>query len=395
MHYRNVRKLQLNDSSGLHVEVLGTVFSVRWGSGVAASDRRAIEKAWGRCSTLSGASETHQLPAAEVNLPFTAFLSYETSRSDAGSGLLQSTTFAGLAESLTSEITLAAILEQAGKLTMLHACGIADPLTGAVVALVAKSGTGKTTAAKVLARTYTYVTDETVAITDDGAVIPYPKPLSLKQPSGGPKLQVGPDELGLNHAPASTFIKSIVLLDRVQGPSPFPPRIQKVPLADAVLALIPESSSQSSLVEPLQSMCSLIDRVDGVWKVTYTEADDLAAALAPLFTHTPRIQERVPGWAASALVPEKAEIPAEFLRRASFRDAVEVENEVLVLLESRVIRLAGIAPAIWQITSLPVSAPELVRRIGERHGLPEGHQRAIDQAIEVLIANEILVRGGF
>ncbi|MET3204590.1 UNVERIFIED_ORG: hypothetical protein ABIB21_001379 [Arthrobacter sp. UYEF13] len=254
--------------------------------------------------------------AVEESLPFTARLSYKTSRPDAGTGLLQSSTVGGLAESLTSEITLAAILEQAGKLTMLHACGIADPRTGAVVALVAKSGTGKTTAAKVLARTFTYVTDETVAITNDGRVVPYPKPLSIKQAAGSPKLQVGPDELGLGRAPGSVYIQSIVLLDRVQSPSPFPPKLQKMPLADAVLALIPDSSSQSSLVDPLQSLCRLIDHVDGVWKVTYTEADDLTAVLAQLFSPTDRTSgsraERT--WSASGPGLLDAVIPAGFLR---------------------------------------------------------------------------------
>ena len=88
---------------------------------------------------------------------------------------------------------MAAILEQAVVMMMLHACGLADRETGRVVALVAASGTGRTTASTSRAKTWGYVTDETVAIRDNVSVAPHPKPLSLKQAIvGPPKTQVEP-----------------------------------------------------------------------------------------------------------------------------------------------------------------------------------------------------------
>ena len=63
---------------------------------------------------------------------------------------------------------------------MLHACGVADP-EGAVIALVAKSGTGKTTASSQLARTFGYITDETVAIRADGTLCRIPSPCQLSR----------------------------------------------------------------------------------------------------------------------------------------------------------------------------------------------------------------------
>lgn len=111
--------------------------------------------------------------------------------------------FEGLAENLASRLTVAAILANAGGQIMLHACRVASPETGGVVALVAKSGTGKTTAASVLARTYGYVKDETVAMKSDREVILTPS----RCPSSSvlvPKLHVGPDELGLQQAPTQT-----------------------------------------------------------------------------------------------------------------------------------------------------------------------------------------------
>ena len=206
---------------------------------------------------------------------------------------------------MTSEVTVAAILERAGELTMLHACGVADS-GGAVVALVAKSGTGKTTASSELARTFGYITDETVAIRVDGTVVPYPKPLSVKQ--GRPdaaKLQVGPDELGLHGAPDNPRIAAIALLDRISGGDYQLPAIEPVPLVDAVLALIPDTSSQAAVFQPLQSLCRLIDSVGGVFRVSYSEAADLTDSLAPLFL-APAVEpeEVTVAWIPALMEPE-------------------------------------------------------------------------------------------
>ncbi|GAP54491.1 hypothetical protein AHiyo6_10560 [Arthrobacter sp. Hiyo6] len=255
----------------LNIEVLGTHFGVSWGHAVSAQQQAIMRAAWKRCA---GRPATVLTPAPHPptgRLPFSASVAYRTKSRIPVTFQLQAETFEGLAENLTSQLTLAAILEHAGQFTMLHACGVADPQTGAVVALVAKSGTGKTTASSVLAAAYGYVTDETVAILPDGSIVAYPKPLSIKQPNPeAPKFQVGPDELGLLTAPEELFVQSIVLLDRVAAADgPVSPVLQRVLLADALLALIPETSSQSKIEQPLQSLCRLIDHVGGVWKVTY------------------------------------------------------------------------------------------------------------------------------
>ncbi len=200
----------------LWIDVLGTQFAVRWGRSVTEEQQQNMRSAWARCAG-SGAPLIPPLPKEPTEaLPFSASVSY-LSMYDGGTFALQAASFEELAENVTSRVTVAAILENAGELMMLHACAVASPVTGAVVALVAKSGTGKTTAASVLAGTYGYVSDETVAIGPDGSVVPYPKPLSVKQEPGEPKHQVGPDELGLQPAPAKPFIQSIVLLDRVDA----------------------------------------------------------------------------------------------------------------------------------------------------------------------------------
>lgn len=319
---------------------------------------------------------------------------------------VDSDTFEGLAEAVTSEVTVAAILERAGDLTMLHACGVAEP-GGAVVALVAKSGTGKTTASSQLARTFGYITDETVAIQADGSVVPYPKPLSVKQATPGvAKLQVGPDELGLQVAPDKPRIAAIALLDRVDGGDYQLPVIEPVPLVDAVLALIPDTSSQAAVFQPLQSLCRLIDSVGGVFRISYTEAADLSDSLAPLFlTELDNPPEATRAWSPAPTRPEaepeddqdgaqpSEPIPAGWLRRADAVDAVEIGEDLLVLTEAEVTRLSGIGPIIWHSAHQPVSIATLTSRIEAEHGLPEGYEELLDAAVDGLIGRGLLLRG--
>ncbi|MCT9625592.1 hypothetical protein HWD94_10695 [Pseudarthrobacter equi] len=304
---------------------------------------------------------------------------------------LGASSFDELAENLTSRLTVAAILANAGHLIMLHACGVADPATGATVVLVAKSGTGKTTAGSVLAKTYGYVTDETVAIRQDRTVIPYPKPLSVKIRHGRPKKQVGPDELELRPAPPSPFLQSIVLLNRVSGEGRTPPVLEKVPLTEALLALIPDSSSQGEIKQPLQSLCRLIDIVGGVWQVTYSEAADLPAALAPLF-QVQRQQE--PGWEPrDVMSAELGQVREGYVRRTPAKDAIAIGSELLVMVDAGIVHLAGIGPAIWEAAAEPLTPGQLAEKVAKVHGTPEGYRAAVEQAVELLAAEGVLEQG--
>ncbi|UKA70295.1 hypothetical protein [Arthrobacter sp. FW306-06-A] len=374
----------------LCLDVLGQQFVVRWGSAVTWQQRVSMSSAWARCAS----SREPLLPPAPVEAqfgrPFTASVACTSTKHGGGTFQLAAASFEELAENLTSRLTVAAILSNAGELIMLHACGVADPDSGAVVALVAKSGTGKTTAASMLARTYGYVTDETVAIAWDGSVVPYPKPLSVKQEAGTPKRQASPDEFGLQPAPALPYIQSIVLLNRIEGARHTAPVLESVPLADAVLALVPESSSQAEVVDPLQSLCRLIESVGGVWQVTYSESADLPAALEPLFRLQPAAQTE---WApAAAKSVQHQQVPAGCIQRTAPQDAVAIAGDRLVMLDNQIVRLSGIGPAVWEACANPVSLDGITKYVGSVHGKPEGYREAVAGAVEQLVAKSILER---
>ena len=363
-----------------------------------------MAQAWRRCLTDKQGSLTSETTQDPFSMHFTASVFFRSRIPNGGVRHLGSDTFEGLAEAVTSEVTVAAILERAGELTMLHACGVADP-DGSVIALVAKSGTGKTTASSRLARTFGYITDETVAIRGDGTVLPYPKPLSVKQATpGAAKLQVGPDELGLRLAPDNPRIRAIGLLDRVADGGYRLPVVERVPLVQAVLALIPDTSSQAAVVRPLQSLCRLIDSVGGVFRVSYSEAADLKDSLAPLFlTATIKTSEVNREWSPAFTGspvesdqtgnPCPGPIPAGMLQRTEFFDAVEIGDDLLVLTETELTQLSGIGPIIWQAAERPVSMQTLADRIEAVHGLPAGYEALLDAAVGGLVGRGLLLRG--
>lgn len=183
---------------------------------------------------------------------------------------------------VTQAVTRSFIAAQAGRLLMLHAGACAHPETGAAVVYVAPGGTGKTTLSRVLGQSLGYLTDETVGITRTGRIRPYQKPLSIR--TGGfaaPKAETSPDALGLVAAPADPWLRRIVLLDRSDDHTGAP-LCEELDIADAIIALAPETSSLSSLDRPLHLVADLLATTGPVLRWRYREATDLAPILTGL-----------------------------------------------------------------------------------------------------------------
>lgn len=180
---------------------------------------------------------------------------------------------------LSSALTLEVVERQAGRLWMLHAAALADPESGATVLLVAPSGTGKSTAARTLARRWGYVTDETAGIAADGRVVAHPKPLSIVRPGTSVKAQVSPADAGLVRPDAAPWLAGIVIIER-DGATP----VATAPVRTAVaLARLGEQTSYLARMErPLSFMASLIERAGGVRRARYREAAELEPLVAQL-----------------------------------------------------------------------------------------------------------------
>lgn len=241
-------------SPDLHLLALGSVISVEiTGSGAAVAET-AVRSAWSWC-------------LSDLGLPPQVWVeaSYELGDS------LES-----FMEGFTQRINYAAIESQAGSLLMLHACALADA-TGRVAALIAPSGTGKTTAALALGEEFGYLSDETAGVLPDGVVVPYPKPLSVIETPGQPKRQLSAGELGFTRPSGPFQIGALLHLSRRDSG---PATIEEVPLLEALALLAPQTSFLTQLDRPLHRLADVITTCGGLRVVHYSAAADLAPVVS-------------------------------------------------------------------------------------------------------------------
>lgn len=295
-------------AAGIDLDVLGTLVRVHTATGAAHS---MLAAQWSRCLTTP---DRH--PGSDPVV---------VSAGDMVDGDLPD----GFGYLLASQVTLRAIERAVGRRLMFHAAGLATE-DGQVIALVAPSGTGKTTAALTLCRdAFGYVTDETVSVDPDGqySVLPYPKPLSVVRPGapGISKSQHGPDELGLRPVDEPLRLARIVLLDRRREPTP--PTLAPVGLLDGVVEVAHQVSALARLPEPLQVLCRTVDHCHGIHRLSYDDIGTTAEVLAGLLASPP---------AHEAGQWHVWDPPG---RPGHWTDAVQVGEDALVLLDTVPVRL--------------------------------------------------------
>ena len=271
---------------------------------------------------------------------------------------------------LRRAINLRAIEASRGRLLTLHAAGLADPVTGDVIALVGPSGAGKSTAAAVLGTALGYVSDETVAVAPSGEVIAFPQPLAFKLPEGPGKRGVGPDELGLLRAGPRLRLSCVALLGRAAA-APVP-EIETVGLGDVVGELVEQVNYFDALPRPLTALDALVRRCGGVHVIRYREAADLLDPVRGLLQ----------GSADSATYS-----------RVEADDWVALDGATAVLAESRITVLTPLAALLWRLLDVPQPLHRLAAA-AEREFGPAPQQGSADAVRAVLgeLADAGLVR---
>ncbi|MBK6440737.1 MAG: hypothetical protein IPF90_00980 [Actinomycetales bacterium] len=264
--------------------------------------------------------------------------------------------------------------------------------SGAVLGLVAPSGTGKTTAAISLGLSgWGYVTDETLGISPELSVVPYPKPLAIVQTGSSRKLSVGPDELGLPEAPGHLVLDRIVLLDRSTVHDT--PHLTEVALIDGLLQLIEASSSITALPDPLATLGRVVQRCAGLFRLSYRDIEVAEPLLTNLLSDQCRERYRsAEAWCAVAGSDELSRSsgsPGDVIR-TPHRSAIATTDEVLVLVADRPVRLSGIGATAWLAAERWI-APHLMKSvIVDVHGdHPQAAQLTRD-AIESLLGVGVL-----
>lgn len=292
--------------------------------------------------------------------------------------------------SVESQITRAAVAGNIGEGLLFHAAAMTDA-SGAATLLVGPSGAGKTVAVRHFGRHHGYLTDEIALVRRDGSVLPYPKPLSLVNPSTRTKDQIPPIDLGLSPATAGeSTVERIIVLDRRPdaGGKAVASRLQ---LAESVFALVPHLSSFTAMPGSLASLARLIARVGGAERLHYRSIDDLdprsSLPTCPplgrgsvLFT-TPK---------TSPTAEPTTRPHGQSVVRAVPRDAIETPGLLIVAGDDTIRALAGVSRTIWHATASPRSLAELLAAARTEHGAADGDDEVIAAHVEELVADGIL-----
>lgn len=358
----------------LRVGAFGAAVTVKI-SGLTAEQLDTLRSSWSRCKPSATTSARTAAVRASVSSSASAEPTLRSGRRITARDPIV------LADTLTTRITQELIDLARRDYLLFHACALAHPSTGAVVALIGPSGRGKTTAAATLGTRLGYVTDETVAVAVDLEVHPYPKPLSVVRPESTVKTQTSPDELNL--VDVSTLpplrLAAVVLLDR-RSDAPRNPTFTPMNLADAIAELVPQISYLTQRPRPLLHLADTIAQTGGIRRLSYRDAEQLHEPVRKLLsTHA---AEHAPApWAAAPIGSDAT----TGIRRAPIADAIADGHRMIVLHDGIVRVLDGIAPTIWN-AAVGVDLRQLADSVISIHGVPPATEDSTIDALSLVRA---------
>lgn len=373
-----------------HVRALASPLRIELDDTVAPADQAAIMAQWNDLIIEDDAAMTIRATIGDA-----------TENGTTGQTLVSAPSAEELADTLTSTATLLGIGGLSGEALMLHASAIALD-DGRVIGFVGPSGRGKTTAAKALAHTFGYITDETLAIRPDGEVISYPKPLSIgTRPQH--KTPMAASALGLRIPAASDDLRlaALVLLDRRKGIDR--PRVEPVTLIEALGELVPQTSYLSQMTGALANLVRLIRSTGGVRRVVYSEADTLPSVVDEILATTHDDVESVTDVSresqqdcgcGSGSSDEVAPGAAGTYRRATHTNAVLVDDRLIVLRTDQVTVLEGVGPIVWLAAQDSTDAELLEAVLEQLPAPPPGVDPAgvVADAVSELLDAKLLIR---
>lgn len=298
-----------------------------------------------------------------------------------------------LFESLVSQVTVSMITALVGQYQMFHAAALGDASTGRALALVAESGTGKTTASKFLGQHLTYLTDETVIVGDDYTITPYLKPLSVIVDPARPKEQISPQDAGLKTpVDGEDFrLSHLIVLARDKSENYTEPRLVPLKTADALLAITPQTSGMAKTERGLEKLLELFAHCGGVVRLEYSEISEALPLLQGLLNGKSQIAPHQPEHTetvyASGLQPAEGE-----LVQAESTSGHRLDDRVLLMHETQLTEVSFFAGDIWFELAQPLTREALKTRL-EKLYEQEIPVEAIDENIEELVKLGALTRG--
>ena len=317
----------------------------------------------------------------------------------AGYRLTGSEPLATIPYAVSRALTLASIGRRRGSALMLHAAGLS--LGSRAVALVGPSGTGKSTASRELGRHFGYLSDETVVLEEDRRVSPYRKPISVVNGNGSPwdKAEFSPAELGLRE-PDTAYLEALVVLERDPGREV--PELTTLPLVDALVAVIPESSSLPMVERPLQRLAEAASRSGGPYVLRYGEIGDCVDLVADLLDPDGTWSRSAPraAWSTTP-APDQARTPGvtgdgvddldgERLVRCPWRDVVHGEDGTLLLIGETPVRLGPVGEVLWRRAEQPITRAEAVEAVVDELGPHPDAAAIVAEGVTSLLDSGVL-----
>ena len=278
---------------------------------------------------------------------------------------------------ITSLVTRTALDATAGLRINIHGGAVADA-QGRVLAVIGPSGSGKTTAVRLLASRLGYLSDETVSINESLLVHGHPKPLSVITDPDNPRRKdsLSPDELGLLHPPATSHLHRIVLLHRGDDDA----GLTAMDPAYAIAEVVEQTSSLVQLEHPILRLAETLDACGGAWSLRYREIADQVDELVGLLDREPR--------PAPARVHHPGDTPRPVVpgawRRTQWLDAMEYDDEVVLMIGDRVHVLAGLGVVAWLALASPRTLDELVDEATTLWGGHADARRLVEEALDML-----------
>jgi hypothetical protein len=163
---------------------------------------------------------------------------------------------------------------------------------------------------------------------------------------------------------------------------------------EALLNLIEQSSSVSQAADPLVTLLSLVQSAGGVWALEYVEIsehlDELEALLARdiVSEPLPNLLQH-PGTSQEPATSARADT----LRRLPWVDAIELDDEVLVLQAMRAVRLDHLMATTWLELASPRTLDDLVGAVQGRHGEHPHARELVEKAVDLLVDEELVAWG--
>lgn len=249
---------------------------------------------------------------------------------------------------LSGHITRAVIRRLIGQRLLLHAGVVEHPRFGVIV-LVGPSGAGKSTASVELGRSGRYLTDE-LAILEPirFQVTGYPKPVSRVDSAldGRGKRDISLEELGLVPGQCSAAPDHILLLERRDAGlaqannSEDEDFLERLPLHQALLRIVEQSSSLWCLPGGLARLAELLTSTGGAIRVRYRESATLASLLEQIPEPVDEDWRELVAGSVTAVDP-KALVPAEACQ------SLTLESGAVILGERRAIYAPGLVGLVW------------------------------------------------